>query len=86
MTQDGSPILLATLGHPKDQVAHLERQRRAYLGFINWETKSLFREITYNSPDSHMSARFPRFAGGSFYGDKYYTCTPTEIVVYDVPA
>lgn len=76
--------LLVTLGHPKDQVPHLQAQRRAYLGLLDWDTQRLDREITFESDPKHMSARFPRLGAGSFYGERFYTCSPTEVVVYDV--
>jgi len=80
--------LLVTMSVPKPGITNEDEGERFQCGrieLIDWEQKQCMRAIEYRSPLQHVGEGLSiRFTGGCPHRGKWYQCTATEIVVYDV--
>jgi hypothetical protein len=78
---------IVTMGIPRKDNKEGEGHRygKAVIQIIDWETKGLKQEITYEPPDMHVGAGLSRqYKGGCIYRDRFYVVTNTEVLVYDI--
>lgn len=77
---------IVTMGIPRKDNKEGEGHRygKAVLQIIDWETKTLKNEITYEPPDMHVGIGLSRqYKGGCLYRGRFYVVTNTEVLVYD---
>lgn len=57
----------------------------ARLEIIDWDKKEIVRKLDYKSPPENLGEGCKlNFTGGCSHAGKWYQCTSTEIVVYDI--
>ena len=75
------------MGIPRKNVNKLQegfRFGRAVIQIIDWTEKTVVFEKDYKSPKEHLKPGLSMmFKGVTFYDDKYYVVTNTEVLVYD---
>jgi hypothetical protein len=77
---------IVTMGIPRKDNKEGEGHRygKAVLQIVDWETKALKKEITYEPARMHIGSGLSRqYKGGCLYRGRFYVVTNTEVLVYD---
>lgn len=80
--------LIISMGFPKSDFNKHEEGFRfdgAVIQVIDWEKKSVVREIKFTSPEENIGNGLSRqFKGASIYNGNYFVVTNTEVLIYEM--